>query len=278
MSSQIMKSPKKLIINADDYGASVEVNAAIEELALARMLGGVSVLANGEHCDSALAFLRNNPKISAGIHLNLIEGLPTAHQAKVNSLLGIDGNFLNRGALLLRWAIHPFAISQAVEIEWRAQIERLLNAGIQITHADSHQHLHAFPLAFRIATKLCREYKIPALRIPQEVNQIADRKLTATALNANLFISNRITPKTALRHNDHFLGFKRAGGYGINEFLADLPNVREGITELALHPSTKNFFPYPTLRGNDEREAVLSHQFQLEIQRLNIALTNWADI
>ncbi len=273
-----MKSPRKLIINADDYGAGDAVNAAVEELALAGLLGGVSVLANGQRCDSAIAFLRQHPGVNAGIHLNLIEGLPIAASTQIQILLGRDGSLLERGSLLRRWALHPKAMARAVEIEWRAQTELLLNAGLKLIHADSHQHLHALPPAFRIAVRLCQEYRIPALRLPAERNQIAARTLSALALQANLTLAKRLTPRSSLRHNDHFLGFKRAGDYGINELLTDLPLLQEGVTELALHPSTTNFNPYPTLRGHDEREALLSRAFQNLIAEANIVLTGWDEV
>ncbi len=273
-----MRSPKKLIINADDYGACDAVNAAVEELALAGLLGGVSVLANGQRCDSALAFLRQHPGVNAGIHFNLIEGLPIADSTQIQILLGPDGSLLERGSLLRRWALQPKAMARAVEIEWRAQIELLLNTGLKLTHADSHQHLHALPPAFRIAVKLCQEYQIPALRLPAERNQVAARTLTARVLQANLAIAQRLTAPSSLRHNDHFLGFKRAGGYGIKQLLTDLPLLQNGVTELALHPSTTNFTPYPTLRGNDEREALLSRGFQALIADANISLLRWDEV
>lgn len=278
MSSRTSTSTKKLIINADDYGVHATVNAAVEELATAGLLGGVSVLANAECWEPAVSFLRQHPDVSAGIHWNLIEGRPIAAANDIRVLLGNEGLLLPRGALLLRWARYPLAVTRAVEIEWRAQVERLLQAGVRLTHADSHQHLHAFPLAFRVAVKLCQDYGIPALRLPHERNRIAARQLMATALNANLFLAHRLTARTTLRHNDHFLGFKRAGGYGRTEFLADLPGLQAGVTELALHPSTQNFTPYPGLRGNDEREALLSPTLHAELQRLDITLTRWGDI
>lgn len=278
MTAQFFKSNKRLIINADDYGASSTINTAVEELAQAGLLGGVSVLANGDYWEPAVTFLQTHSQVSAGVHLNLIEGKPVAPPSEVTAILGLDGNFLKRSPLMLRWVLHPIAVSRAVEIEWRAQIERLLSAGVRLTHADSHQHLHAFPPAFRIAVNLCRAYGIPALRIPCEVNPITARTLPAQALQASLFLARRLSSTSSLRLNDHFLGFKRAGGYGINEFLEDLPQLQPGVTELALHPSTKNFSPYPALRGNDEREALLSQSFQSEIQRLQITLTRWEDL
>ena len=81
-----MNSSKRLIINADDYGACPEVNAAIEQLALADRLGGVSVLANGECWLPAVEFLRDHPEISVGIHLNAVEGRPVSTAAEVRLL------------------------------------------------------------------------------------------------------------------------------------------------------------------------------------------------
>ncbi|MBS1811121.1 MAG: ChbG/HpnK family deacetylase [Acidobacteria bacterium] len=272
------KFPKKLILNADDYGACLAVNAAIEELALANLLGGVSVLATGECWESAIGFLREHPGVSAGIHLNLVEGTPVSSSPAVGVLLDKKGSLLPRNSILSRWMLSPRAVSKAIEIEWRAQIERLLQAGIQLTHADSHQHLHGFPPAFHIALKLCDEYRIPALRFPREQNQIKQRTLAAIALNANLRFVHQALRKSSIRHNDHFLGFKRAGEYGLAELLTDVSLLQDGITEIALHPSLENNSPYPKLRGNDERKALLSQEFQILLHEKKIQLLRWHDI
>ena len=271
-----MKSLKKLIINADDYGSNLTVNQAVEELAIAKLLGGVSVLANGSGWEAAAAFLQSHSNISVGVHLNLVEGRSVATDVPI--LLGTDGNLLSRGSLLARWLRYPGQVTRAIEREWRAQIERLLAVGLKLDHADSHQHLHAFPAFFRITVRLCAEYNIPALRMPAERNRITQRKLTAVALRGSLAFGKMWASKLPLQHNDHFLGFKRAGGYGITELLSDLPFIQEGITELALHPSTENFNPYPSLCGNDEREAVLSPIFREQLEQWNIELTQWSEI
>ena len=126
-----MQEKKKLILNADDYGICTAVNTAIEELALRGLLGGVSVLANGAQWESATTFLRAHPQISAGIHLNLIEGKPLA--SNVGVLLGKNQELAGRNAVMLRWLLQPRTVSSAVEREWRAQIECLLQTGIRLT-------------------------------------------------------------------------------------------------------------------------------------------------
>ncbi|MFR6110068.1 MAG: ChbG/HpnK family deacetylase [Dialister invisus] len=52
--------------------------------------------------------------------------------------------------------------------EWDAQIRKVLDAGISITHIDGHQHLHMWNKFFPIALALGKKYKIPCMRVPDE--------------------------------------------------------------------------------------------------------------
>ncbi len=273
-----MNLPKKLIINADDYGLCQSVNSAVEQMALSGRLGGVSVIVNGTCCEQSLTFLRAHSTVSAGVHLNAIEGLPVSPPSQVSILTDHKGYFVGLAALLRRWVLHPVAVTRAVEHEWRAQIEFLLKAGIRLTHADSHQHVHALPPAYRSAVKLCEEYRIPALRWPHERRPRPLRKGASLGLRASLFSARLIAPRRAeavIRRNDHFLGFERAGAYGLEELIADLELVQPGVTELALHPSTEDGVPYPRLQGDRERRAVLADSLPEHLDRLGIELTSW---
>jgi chitin disaccharide deacetylase len=273
-----MNSSKKLIINADDFGRSLEINAAVERAAQTGLLGGVSVLANGECWDQAVSFLRNTPKLSAGVHLNVVELRPVSTAPEVTILTGANGMFLGLARLLTRWALRPFAVSRAVEIEWRAQIERLTRAGVRVTHVDSHQHVHAFPPAYRCAVGLCKEYGIGAIRHPCENNNRRGRLIPSLALQGSLVIARGLTRSPGLRHNDHFLGFKRAGAYRFAELIDDLRAISNGLTEVALHPSLKDGVPYPKMSGGRELAALMDDSLADRIRQLGIELTTWAAV
>jgi hypothetical protein len=60
--------------------------------------------------------------------------------------------------------------------------------------------------------------------------------------------------------------------------IEDLQMLPEGLTELALHPSTKDGVPYPKLRGNREREALLDQAFLSQLARLGVELTTWEGV
>jgi len=84
-----------------------------------------------------------------------------------------------------------------------------------------------------------------------------------------------MTRRTGLHQNDFFLGFNRAGAYGIQEIVADLHTVRPGLTEIALHPSIKDGVPYPNLFGDRERKTLLDASLPDRIKSLGIELTTW---
>jgi predicted glycoside hydrolase/deacetylase ChbG (UPF0249 family) len=268
---------KKLIINADDYGICREVNLALENLIKLGKLKNVSVLANSLFFEEAAGFLLNRPDCSIGVHLNIVEGTALLTSDKIKVLLDKNGQFVNLSQILRRWFTSPMAVSKAVELEWRAQIEILLDSGLTLSHADSHQHIHAFPPFWGILVKICRDYEIPAMRFPSERNRTKRRSLSAFALAQSTNISTFLQPSDTPIGNHHFFGFKRAGEYCEDALINDLKQLKEGVTELVLHPSLIDGVPYPELRGELEYQALMGTKIWAAIEELEIELTNWSN-
>lgn len=268
---------KKLIINADDYGICRSVNYAIENLITAGKLRNVSVLTNFPLFEESANFLSNHRDCSVGIHLNVVEGVPVSPAHEVGILLDKDGKFVNLSRILTRYCRAPFAVSKAVETEWRAQIELLLKTDLKISHADSHQHIHAFPPFWKILIKLCSDYDIDAARLPREKNEIRLRRAAGFALRQAANVSKTFFTNRKLSVNNHFLGFKRAGVYAETEMAADLKNLKDGVTELCLHPSLDDGVPYPSLCGTLEYEALYGSKLWRQIAESQIELTTWTE-
>lgn len=152
----------KIIINADDLGHSQRVNDAIFELLVCRWITSTTILANGPYFQHATAKTKDFASISFGVHLNLTEFRPLTIQRAFNSsgLLAPSGEF--------NGSIHKIlptpALLQAVEEEWTAQVQKVLDAGMPISHLDSHHHVHTIPWLFFSLKKIQKLFSIQKVR------------------------------------------------------------------------------------------------------------------
>lgn len=132
----------KIIINADDFGYSHTMNMAIEKAILAGRITSSTIMANAPGFDEAIEIAKRNGQISYGVHLNLIEFAPLTNKnifEKYNLLNEAD-NFIKGKIFTL--LTYDDDLKQAIKEEWIAQINKVKDSGIPITHIDSHQHTH----------------------------------------------------------------------------------------------------------------------------------------
>jgi predicted glycoside hydrolase/deacetylase ChbG (UPF0249 family) len=138
-------SDKSLIINADDFGWDADATTGILHLLKTGKISSTTILANFA-TENDLKQLRAIDGISTGmgIHINLINGKPVSPPEEVPSLLNAEGNFLSAGKLFQRFWMGKINKNHLAK-EITKQIESLRKNGINLSHADSHQHLHQFP-------------------------------------------------------------------------------------------------------------------------------------
>jgi chitin disaccharide deacetylase len=155
----------RLIINADDLGASDRINEAI----FANMAGGcitsATLMATGPALESALSSLKSFPNCSFGAHLDLT-GFPSLTNCPVLDSLRDIASF---SPAQLRKVHITGAMKNAAFKEWREQITRLVNAGVTVSHIDSHHHIHTIPGFFGVLRDLLKETGIRRVRISQNL-------------------------------------------------------------------------------------------------------------
>ena len=147
----------RLLLHADDLGLSPEVDDAILEALDQGWCSSASVLANGPSFVQAVAGLRRLSGLDLGLHCNLSEFAPLTSSPALHSLFP-EGQM---GPAAMRAG--P-AQAEAILAEWRAQLHRLQQAGLTITHLDSHQHLHHQPVFLDALARLAREAGISRVR------------------------------------------------------------------------------------------------------------------
>jgi len=153
------------IINADDLGQSQTINRAIKEYAERNLISSATILANGPCFDEVRGIVQNCPNISFGVHLNITQFKALTNLDDLKEYGIVDGdNTLKRYATWgdFRWNSR---IRAAIHGEWAAQIERILDNNIRISHIDGHQHKHLLKELFVVLKRLQMKYRIRRVRV-----------------------------------------------------------------------------------------------------------------
>jgi len=156
---------ERVIINADDLGISEAVNDAIFDLMAQRRVTSATVMANGPAFRHAASKIKHFPGCSFGAHLNLTQFAPVAPEPDASVLTGPDG-LMSRS--LERQRFGPKLLA-AVYRELCAQIDLLGSAGIEVSHFDSHHHIHTKPELLPVIKALQRRFRIRKVRISKNI-------------------------------------------------------------------------------------------------------------
>jgi len=161
------KDAKLLVINADDFGMCHSANQGTFKAFESGGISSATIMVTCPWFLEAARWLEQNPQYDVGLHTVLTSewGIykwgPVAGVGTVPSLCTPMGYF-PRNIMELYLQGKP----DEVEIELRAQIDRALKAGIDLTHLDSHMGAAQMnPLYLNIYAKLGHEFRLPC-RMP----------------------------------------------------------------------------------------------------------------
>jgi chitin disaccharide deacetylase len=152
------------VIVADDFGLDAPTTAGILQAFDEGLISATSLLANMPGFDEAVAAAHDRRLTGAvGVHLNLTEGTSLTEPIRRGPRIAhSDGTFRWTHRLVLKLERDEV---DAVGTEWRAQIRRIVEAGIRPAHIDSHHHTHTSWPFGTIAMALAREFNIPTIRL-----------------------------------------------------------------------------------------------------------------
>ncbi len=236
-------SSVRLIINADDFGLSHPVNDGIILAHRMGMVTSASLMPVGKAFDHAVCKLQETPSLDIGVHLTLVGEEPLIRK---NTSLINGGNRLPKDIASFMIAYFKGAIKLSdVRIEISAQIEKVLDRGVSISHIDSHQHVHALPGLSDITQELAETYGVPFIRKPCEAlewymfKDIRTIGRVAGDMALKLFWSMTINRRmhTNGHETPHFLGFFHGGKLDTGGLHHILSSTQPGCTyELMCHP------------------------------------------
>lgn len=280
---------KQLIINADDFGIHPAVNEAVRKAATEGILTSTSLMAGGDAFDEAVEMARSMPSLGIGIHLTLVGGIkPVLPPSEVPSLTWDNGVFCHDyGKLIVRDLEGKISLSE-VYAEWDAQIQKIMNTGLPVTHMDGHQHMHMWPHFYPIARDLAKKYHISCMRVPDEdvLFGMKDGHIIRWVAKNGLSLLSRMhrpdLKKNHIRTNDHFFGMLYGGHLNPERFAKFILQTKPGITEIMCHPSADTRAMEDTFHwgyhGEDELAGLLADINRELIEKKQISLISYRNV
>lgn len=238
--------PSRLIINADDFGLTPGINRAIIELHQAGALSSATLMATGAAFDDAVALAHANPTLGVGCHIVLTDGTPASSPETIPTLLATNNRTLRPKLTHFVRDLFLGRIAEAdIEREATAQIRKLQQAGIRVTHLDAHKHTHMFPQVTRPLLRVAETHNIRAIRLPFEARWTwslghggSARRLQMTLLDQlrKPFNAQPQIRGGSVRTTDGSLGISATGDLNHQSLAQITAAVPDGTWELVCHP------------------------------------------
>lgn len=219
-----------LIVNADDFGKSREVNEAICEAFEKGIIDRTTLMTNMPNAKEAMELAKEKEfSDKIGIHLNLTSGRPLTKDMSADPVMcNSSGEFSADFARSLKTRFFlPAKTRRNVEAEIRAQFDRYKELGGTLWHVDSHHHVHTDPSIWRELKKVMRDYPVTSVRLSRNMYRGGNilMRIYKALFNASVKRFCRIRP-------DYF---GSAEDYG--QYLAVHPGFAEDHKiEIMVHP------------------------------------------
>ena len=223
-------SDKLLIINGDDVGMSHAANAAsIDAMENGLMTSG-TIMVPCPWFPEIAAYAREHPEADLGLHLTHTSEWKTYKWGPVSSRSSVPGLVNPEGYF---WPattdVYEHATPEEAYIEARAQIEKALAAGIDVTHLDSHMGVLQYnPEYHKVYHRLAKEYDLPI----RMASQATIEAYGFPNLRAELDADGIVSP-------DYLVFGGPNDGEPVDVYWKRiLRSLEPGVTELYIHAAT----------------------------------------
>lgn len=256
----------RLIVNADDFGYCREVNSAVYEAWRNGPLTSASLMIEMEGASEAVRISRSEPGLAVGLHVTLSLGDPVTAALRF---------YFNRKARA--------CIRRRI---WE-QFERFAETGLEMSHVDGHQHMHAHPVFLPTIIDLALQYGAAGIRIPQEPYWRSLRcdarrfpvKLGVALGHAYLSsVCRRRLNGAPLAVCDMSIGGMMSGMMDLRYCCSILSGLDCGSAEMFFHPAERGFRVHKYGPNGGDLEVLLNPDFSDYIRRNGLVLSTYRDL
>ena len=264
---------KRLIVNADDFGRSSSINAAVIKAHKEGILTTASLMVNGSAFSEAVELAHENPKLGVGLHLSLICGRSTLKPTEIPGLVDNRYQFSNSPvATGFRYFANP-ALKAQLRHEIIAQFDKFALTKLKLDHVNGHLNMHLHPTIFSILRKHARDLKIQHMRVTRDRfwlnTRLAGGEWMYRISHAVIFnlLSSRARPvlqEYGIKSTEYVFGLLQNSRVDERYVSRLLPELPLGDSELYSHPSLDDFkHEYEALVSPAVRQAVDDHGIHL---------------
>ncbi len=279
---------KKLIVNADDFGLSTGVNRAVEQAWQAGILTQTSLMAGGAAFDEAVAIAKRNQGLQVGLHLTLVQGRPVLPPEKLSGLVTSSGCFPDNPISVGMKLFFDPTIRMQLRNEIEAQILKVKDSGIPLTHIDGHLNIQMHPTVFSILAELMPLHGIKSFRITRERLRenlrLQSSRIAGKVVERIIFgmlsghAAGRLE-RSGITTAQEVKGLYNSGQMTEDYLLAVLGRLKDGVTEIYFHPGClpddEISHRMPNYSHQEELAALLSPVARQKLQQCGISLINY---
>ncbi|MDR3459285.1 MAG: hopanoid biosynthesis-associated protein HpnK [Verrucomicrobiae bacterium] len=270
---------RRLIVNADDFGLSSSVNAAVIRAHREGILTTASLMVNEPGFDEAVKLAKENPRLGVGLHLTLLMGHSALPPEKIPGLVNARGEFSNHPVGVGMAYFFKRSLRAQLRAELRAQFEKFHATGLALDHVNGHLHLHLHPVVFKILMEDADTLRIRHLRLTRDClarsRRMAQGRLFYRVSHAAIYawLSRRAREplrRRGIKHAQITFGLLQDSHVDEDYLLKLLPELPPGDSELYSHPSLDKF--------KHEYDALISRRVKAQIEQLGIQLIRYQDL
>jgi chitin disaccharide deacetylase len=278
---------KRLIVNADDFGLSPEVNAGVIRAHRDGILGSASLMVAEPAAKAAADLARQNPALDVGLHAVVCRGRSILNAAHLPGAVDASGHFLENPVLAGMRYFFDRSMRTKMTDELRAQVERHLELVGYLNHIDGHLNFHVHPLFADILIELAVEYKVPCIRLPRESvmttlrlrrNHVPSKLIEFVIFRILSRRMRRMMAERGLRSTDALFGLHQSGHLDEDYIVGVIDKLRDGTTELYFHPAADVGDIPPSAAAQLEVEILTSPRVRDAIDRNAIELITFANL
>jgi hopanoid biosynthesis associated protein HpnK len=273
------KAPRRLIVNADDFGRSPSINEAVIRAHREGILTTASLMVNEPAAAEAVALARENPTLGVGLHLSLVCGRSALLPAEIPALVNPQSEFSNNPVAVGVRYFFSSACRAQLRREISAQMERFFATGLPLDHVNGHLHLHLHPVVFGILRENFERWNVRAVRLTHDpfwINaKIAPGRWFYRVSHALIYriLSARARPilqRHRIRHTRAVFGLLQNALVDSAYVKKLLPRLPAGDSELYSHPSLDQFKP--------EFDALIDPSVRSLVQDQRVELIRYQDL